>query len=305
MYKRLKNSSKRFHRFCIGFLILFLCLSYLSVESLWGDFEVHFQNPSYLTERIVGKSHYTCDTRKKECKVNMNILWKDGKKLSRKYVCTIQWWTMLIERCNPKTIIFPVWEHSIEFRVYIKKEKKLVSQWKIFLSHPENIWGKNWGKSWGKEDMWKSVWEEPWERIWKETWKKGLWKNVWEASPWEKILWEGKGEKEQIEKIEEEDVSWHADSFSMKEGDEAVKISGVIKKDDWGGEAQSSVGSWEKGEKVLWKDQGKLMWSIEKKEAKELWEIPREASNTLFADILTGLFVLCLSVLLLRRYEIL
>lgn len=106
------------------------------------------QSPSYISETFSGSREYICDTSKDECKVNFSLEETFWGYIPTKYACKSDFWfiTGEEEKCNPATIIFPIWEYHITFRMY---EKDNVENEKIVSLHFINTWKKisSWGGS--------------------------------------------------------------------------------------------------------------------------------------------------------------
>lgn len=82
---------------------------------------ITLQSPSYVTETNIDE--YLCDWSKDECKVNFDLSDTFGGYVPSKYACIIDFsfTTGEEEKCNPNTVIFPVWEGKIHFLIYEKE----------------------------------------------------------------------------------------------------------------------------------------------------------------------------------------
>lgn len=104
-----------------------------------GDYKILFQNPSYLIDKSVEKNEYYCDSTKGECKVNLNIWWKDWTALASENKCFISFSDKNIKSissCNPKTVIFTekstdvsfliqLWDKSVRKQIIIHKTDEI------------------------------------------------------------------------------------------------------------------------------------------------------------------------------------
>lgn len=108
-----------------------------------------FQSPSYLLEKDIETQNYNCDNSKTDCKVNFNLNideWSWFKSISTsKYICEWDFWFSEFEeeksKCNPNTIVYPIWYFETRFKVTEK------SSWKIFQ---KSFFVKN---EWFKESL--------------------------------------------------------------------------------------------------------------------------------------------------------
>jgi len=109
-----------------------------------------FQSPSYLLEKNQTEVlNYNCDSSKTDCKVNFNLNideWSWFKSISTsKYICEWDFWFSEFEeeksRCNPNTIVYPIWNFETKFKVTQK------STWKFFQ---KSFFVKN---EWFKESL--------------------------------------------------------------------------------------------------------------------------------------------------------
>lgn len=87
-----------------------------------------FQSPTYLLEKEDENIYaFTCDTSQSECRVNFNLNIDEGggyKTIGTKYICQWNFWMQKAtgeeQKCNPNTIIYPVWEFLITYTVQEK-----------------------------------------------------------------------------------------------------------------------------------------------------------------------------------------
>lgn len=85
------------------------------------DIVFEFQNPSYLVDKNLSLTSFVCDNTKDECKVNFDLTPSfTGIFLENNYYCTIDFSFTGSNLCNPNSIIFPVWETQVKFRIYEK-----------------------------------------------------------------------------------------------------------------------------------------------------------------------------------------
>ena len=112
------------------FLIFFLFFFPLIVESsvTIAPIKVTFQQPTYLLEKDIDKDTYTCDSSKWDCKVNLDLTSTFWKSVPSIFSCLLDFWfsTGEEQKCNPNTVIFPVWNYSLKIKIFEKL-------------HPENF----------------------------------------------------------------------------------------------------------------------------------------------------------------------
>ena len=97
-------------------------------EVNFNNFEIkyNFQNPSYLLEKDTIKDKYICDNTKDECKINLDLRDSfDDEYIEWNFNCEIDfwlsWWINWEEyKCNPNTIIYPVWIFNLQFQIISK-----------------------------------------------------------------------------------------------------------------------------------------------------------------------------------------
>jgi len=109
--------------------------------------KIEFQSPSYLIEKDSENIlNYNCDQSKTDCKVNFNILmnnsWSFSNISTSKYNCEWNFWIdEFFEekyKCNPTTIIYPVWNFDVSYTItHISSWKKITKNFKI-----NNLWYK-------------------------------------------------------------------------------------------------------------------------------------------------------------------
>ncbi len=96
------------------------------------DIRLIFQNPSYILEKDIQSEKYTCDSNQTECRVNYNLEINEAgsyKAIGTKYFC--QWdfniWELTWEenKCNPNTIMYPIWIFQTSFKVFLKTDESI------------------------------------------------------------------------------------------------------------------------------------------------------------------------------------
>lgn len=114
--------------------------SWSNEEYLLPEIKYVFQSPSYLLEKDEKISVYNCDTSKEECKINLDysnsFTW--SFKLSD-YICeTIFWFETWEEnKCNPWTIVVPIWTYDINIKI---KNKNNLNQFSELIFKVINKW---------------------------------------------------------------------------------------------------------------------------------------------------------------------
>ena len=166
-------------------------------------FDFDFQSPSYVINEDKNQSEFFCDKSKSECKINFNfektisnfliqnkkdILknkienWWELKKYTKSdFYCKIKFWDLNTgqeNKCNPNTVIFPIWDTRIEFEVFLKEWNVLQFKKEITI---KNIESQNWqnGQRWQE---WQFEKNKNW---WKFFWDKNLNEELWDKN----ILW--------------------------------------------------------------------------------------------------------------------
>lgn len=91
-------------------------------ENTIPDIIITFQSASYLTDKDTIQDTYHCDLSKDECKVNFDLSDTFWWYVPAKFACINEFSFVTWEenKCNPTTIIFPYWNHSINFKIYEK-----------------------------------------------------------------------------------------------------------------------------------------------------------------------------------------
>lgn len=108
------------------------------------NIKISFQNPTYLNEKDIEKNEYFCDNSKWDCKVNIDLSESFSWFITSNYICNIIFPFEILsesEKCNPNTIIFPIWENIVYF--YIKdKSDETNFTWKTIkiLNHATWLW---------------------------------------------------------------------------------------------------------------------------------------------------------------------
>ncbi len=115
---------------------------------------ITLQSPSYLTDKDSIQDIYHCDTLKSECKVNFDLSDTFWWYVPAKFAClnNFSFITWDENKCNPNTIIFPVWTFLVNFKIYEKdntsnfKEKNItivneIEQNKSETGSLEESWG--------------------------------------------------------------------------------------------------------------------------------------------------------------------
>ena len=101
------------------------------VKNSLPQIEYSFQSPSYLLEKDDIVSVYNCDTTKEECKINLDFrnsfVW-DIKELD--FNCETNFWFITWEenKCNPWTIIVPLWTYDFLIKIKNKIEPTKISE---------------------------------------------------------------------------------------------------------------------------------------------------------------------------------
>lgn len=101
-----------------------------------------FQRPSYTTNSEESLEEYFCDKSKDECKINFNFEKTFEWFSESDYFCEIDFWfweTWEENKCNPNTVIFPIWNHEISIKIFNKEWNFLEIEKKIFITNLENI----------------------------------------------------------------------------------------------------------------------------------------------------------------------
>jgi hypothetical protein len=105
------------------------------------DIKIEFQRPSYIFTSE-DDSVFTCNTSKEECKVNFDLGSSFSEWLKEgDFYCENNFglWELSGEeqKCNPNTIIFPIWTYKIEFKIISKNNPSIFSTRVVTL---HNAW---------------------------------------------------------------------------------------------------------------------------------------------------------------------
>ncbi|PIE85786.1 hypothetical protein CSA08_00150 [Candidatus Gracilibacteria bacterium] len=104
------------------------------------SFNIIFQNPSYILDKDLTKEEYICDEKKDECKVNFKLVTPAGKKLSSKLSCEIDFGFDSDQslKCNPNTVVFPVGNNKVFFKVSQKDKLENFTLKNILIRNQSN-----------------------------------------------------------------------------------------------------------------------------------------------------------------------
>ncbi len=166
-------------------IIIFLLLPKFVVFSGNGnlDIRVVLQNPSYVLEKQEEKQYYICDATQSECKVNYNLEineWSWYKSIGTKYFCQWDFWiselTWEEDKCNPNTVIYPLWTFTTSFKVILKTDESIFFHKELFIQNgeivdnSENDVSENWEEELFDEleNSWDEIEEEILEDIYDE-----------------------------------------------------------------------------------------------------------------------------------------
>lgn len=114
-------------------------------ETPWGNFIpdvfVTLQSPSYVLDPADGKQIYYCDDSKPECKINFDLSQTFWGYISTKFACENDFGFVTGEeqKCNPATIVFPKWEHTIHFQIYEKNNPLNQKSTTIFIKNIQEV----------------------------------------------------------------------------------------------------------------------------------------------------------------------
>lgn len=108
------------------------------------------QRPSYITQS--GSSDiYICDVSQTECKVNFDLSPSFTSDFPAKdYRCELDFWlgvfTWEEQKCNPNTVIFPVWTTQVSFRIIHKYDASVIQEkhFSIFSKKKETTQALSW-----------------------------------------------------------------------------------------------------------------------------------------------------------------
>lgn len=116
------------------------------------NFTFEFQRPSYVLEEFnLSNEFYTCDPEKDDCKINFdfewiiseeNFNWQNFSKSD--FYCQLKFGSLSTweeNKCNPNTVIFPIWETEVSVKIFKKN-----NSWEDFLILDKKILIKNFEK---------------------------------------------------------------------------------------------------------------------------------------------------------------
>ena len=95
------------------------------------------QQPSYAVEE---NGFYMCDTSREECKINFDFRESFSDELPEKdYICITDFGfeTEQENKCNPSTVVFPVWTHEITIRITHEDDQTVFSERSLLV---QNDW---------------------------------------------------------------------------------------------------------------------------------------------------------------------
>ncbi len=114
-----------------------------------------FQSPTYLNEKdteLRDNLVYNCDRTKDDCRINLDLrstfIW-DVKESD--FNCSINFWLSWItweeNKCNPNTIIFPIWSYDIKIKIINKLDInyfwelnfRIINDWKLIQTQTQTI----------------------------------------------------------------------------------------------------------------------------------------------------------------------
>ncbi len=132
------------------------------------EINISFQQASYVKQS--GSSDiYNCDTSKDICKVNFSLLESFSSDFPEwEYSCVIDFWILWFtweeQKCNPNTLIFPVWISEVFFKIYSKSKPEIYSEKRIEIWNIKNWWNdqsttwdlrsEEWETSYNTENAW-------------------------------------------------------------------------------------------------------------------------------------------------------
>lgn len=170
-------------------------------EIVIPEFNIIFQNPSYILEKDLIKNEYFCDPEKDICKINIKLtdLW--GGDIWNDFLCEIKYSHSFEtdNRCNPTTFILDQ-DIEIHYKVFEKNNPENYKEKKVNFKIQENIaeetindnehqedeenttWSGSVGEEVGNEEIENENWEE--NKTW--TWsQENTWSWVIETGSWE------------------------------------------------------------------------------------------------------------------------
>lgn len=114
-----------------------------------------FQSPTYLNEKDTELKEnlvYNCDRTKDDCRINLDLrstfIWEIEED---DFNCNINFWLSWItweeNKCNPNTIIFPVWSYEIKIKILNKLDInyfwelnfRIINDWKLIQTQTQTI----------------------------------------------------------------------------------------------------------------------------------------------------------------------
>lgn len=120
-----------------------------TIETQIFTWTIVLQSPSYLED--TWESKYICDSSKDECKVNYKLQideWSWFWDIWNDYECLWDFWiwepTQEEEKCNPNTIVYPIWNFETTYKIIEKTNTWNYFEKRIFIT---NTWKKEEQKS--------------------------------------------------------------------------------------------------------------------------------------------------------------
>lgn len=123
------------------------------IEKISIDIKNTFQSPTYLLEKDTSIREwfiYNCDRTKDDCRVNFDFRPTFSSLKESDFNCKTDFWLWAItweeNKCNPNTIIFPLWTTNIKINISHKINQnhsseiniKIKNDWKQVLSSTSN-----------------------------------------------------------------------------------------------------------------------------------------------------------------------
>ena len=120
------------------------------------DIIITFQSPSYLTDKDNIQETYHCDNSKSECKINFDLSDTFWWYVPAKFAClnNFSFTTWEENKCNPNTIIFPVWTSSINFKIYEEDNPSNFKEKSITIVNEEQ---QNQSETGSLEEFWSII----------------------------------------------------------------------------------------------------------------------------------------------------
>jgi len=116
----------------------------------WSESEIdqnfsiiyEFQRPTDITAIADSIHAYDCDRSRQDCRVNLDYRVSFTAHFpAREYTCLSDFWFWVItweeEKCNPNTIVFPVWTHEVSIKVQEKSWDKNIYEQRFTV---RNLW---------------------------------------------------------------------------------------------------------------------------------------------------------------------